>query len=67
MNTDLIPDLKNREAPPEASGVLQLLCRKCTRIGRYPAHDRAIATMQAHRKGWHFERDGKAVCPRCPK
>lgn len=48
-------------------GVLTLVCRKCTRVEKFPASDRTIASIAAHRSGWEFRPDGKTICPRCPK
>lgn len=67
MGDGPLPDLKHSDPPPSASGVLRLLCRKCTKVGAFPAADRAIATMQAQARGWKLEREGTQICPRCPK
>ena len=48
-------------------GILILVCNKCTRMERFPAKDRAIAGIAAHRSGWEYRKDGKTICPRCPK
>ena len=48
------------------AGALMLVCTKCTRYGVFAAPTRGQAETQASQKGW-AERQGKTICPKCPK
>ena len=47
------------------TGVLQLVCPKCTRIRVYIAKDRPSATLEARNDGWKFKNQ-LTICPKCP-
>lgn len=51
---------------PKPAGQLTFTCHKCTRYAHFVGTSREEAGAQAERKGWAL-RNGKPICPRCPK
>ena len=51
---------------PSQPGVLRLVCRKCTREGRFAGDNRDLATAEASRRGW-TQRGALTICPKCLK
>ena len=47
--------------------IMELVCKKCTRVGEFGGANEAEALQRAKRDGWILEDDGHTVvCPRCP-
>lgn len=46
------------------TGILTLVCRKCTRFENFEAITAQEAHDKAFKRGW-LERNGSAICPRC--
>lgn len=49
------------------SGILSLVCSKCTKEGRFPGKDRTEAATAAKAKGWSMPEEGRFNCPRCTR
>lgn len=66
------PELAEAQAAANlalAKGALEMVCRKCTRVERFPAPDRATGIKAARDAGWTYDEvkgDGREICPACP-